>query len=713
MSRTIVALLFFVSVASNAWSAEPRSLASVPSDAAFFFGIHNQSDFVQRVSNSEFARLFSEMVGGEMAEAIPSIQEIAPMMPIMIEFGEEADGIDAGDQKPSDAELVIKQVLQSDAFIYGDFDWVTTFKTIKKISEKADAAKKALGDDYEPLEFFMSLPDEMVAKIRVPSTGLAFELDDPKPATRALNELHSYLQANPLPEWVVYRGKKSMGEQQMLVFSLRPWESGLLALNWQQQNVEETGAIEKLKRVFNDRELIVAVGVTASRLTFCLGESRATIERLVTTEETKAPALRDTDAFKTLLKNQSESVIATAYVSDDFVSSSLELKAPGALTWLGEFAIANSGMITTSGGDDEAAVMVKAMITSGIEKAGNRIKAIGERWDAIPRPKPAGWSMAVFADDDGISGRSIVRNVDPLLPKDGLDAHQFTSDAAIFQYSFQSTTIAERLLLVSDLGFALNDSMTDIVLMQASFEDSFPLAPEEMKEHQKRLAEMGKQLRKIVNEQFLPSLHNGGNSVVLSVVDPLPESAEENPFVLSILTRVSDREGIVVSGRAFRRWLNGVVKGYLDLAGEPSDANLIPSMKSTEQGESTVYEIAGDPEIDDEVTDGISLRLSDEVLVFSTNKDSSKELIQRKKVDWPSEPGVLRWIAELSFLRIAKVSQQSMNNEQEISDEDLQQGKALIKLLASIKHFRAESRTKEGLTSTTWRLPIPIHAREK
>ena len=704
MVRCLLAAFAVALWIPDASADQPRSLSCIPSDASFFFGIHKQAALFERFYKSELAAVFAELDEEELADetGINSAIEIGQMMfPFAVEFPIKIED----SAQAVDMSSVASQMLQSDAFLYGDANWVTTFDTFTELNQRVNEATLAQGEDFNALEFFLSQPDELIDKLRLPSTAIAFDLTDQAPAERILDFVHQGLQTTTFPDWVRYRGRTPMGKHDMLVFSLKPWEADWFEMTWDGENQLQASSIEKFNQLLEEREIIIAVGVLASRLTFCIGESRATIERMLTTEQTKAPALKDVPQISSVLQGRSEDVVLTAYVSEQFSKAGDQLPKPNMMTWLGEFISSNAelfGMLTDESSQQVFATIVPKL-TSGLENLGNK-------WDEFPRRSPAGWAMAIFANDKGLAGKSVTNSIAPSLPDQGLDVHQFVGGKVLFQVNWQTTHFSERVLLVSDAIGLLFESMMDASL---AMPDADALSPNDQKVVDKArelLAHTLGEFKNIVREQVVPSLHEGGHAFATTILEPVDfENTEKSPFGIHFLTRVRDVEKLKQAGVAMRNLANRSLSEYLQIAGEEDvPAMIVPPVEAVTDEGSTVYYASPEfVDTDDESDLEAHIRLTNEVLIAGSNIKDSKRLVDRKPTVVAKHPGTLRFFADFNLANYAEVARQAIAWD-DMSDEDREETEMMISLFEAIGRMQCQTRTDGGQTVTRWSLPLPL-----
>ena len=704
-------LLCLIIALTACWHADrspaqtPRSIQSVPSDAAFFFGLHNQLELIGRIADSKTVKKIRDIAGDDF--------DLFDTTGIEANFNQdENSSIDS-----DDALSLWRQLLSSDAFVYGDASWAQTLRAFNQISRQANQAKQEQGDAYDAQRFFMSLPEEELAKVRLPATVLALELDNVQPAQRLLDQAHAALNANPPPPWALYRGRKPVGDNQMLVFTLRPWESSWIKVGGD-TDADRQAASEKLRRIVDDRELVIAVGVVQSRLTACFAEDLSAVRRLVTAEvDDKLSVIADQTDFASLLSEHDGSLIASAYVSDDFVAARNELPTPGLLSSLSSFCGAIPTMLADAGALDG---MQMATIVAVAEQAAEKFASLAKRWDALAT-KPTGWSAAVWAGPQGFSGRSFTRSVDNRLSDQPLDVQQFTGDHVLFAYSWQSTTMAERLLLAFEAAEAVIDAMAAGALLGIEMDETIEQDAENIRQGRAKLANSIDELSRIIREQWLPSLQDGGHAIVISAVDPIPESDEKSPLAISLLTRVSDADALQQAGTSLRRWANQFVTEYYAMADEPLSGPVIPAPMIQDDHDSLVFRfplaIFGSLEGEDEVEEKadaedkpaeaapVHWRLSDQLLVIGSDEKVSQGMLRQQISAWSDRQGRLRSVAELNF---GEISELYVKATKMVPEEDRPAMLQAAGVIGTLGAFRSETRTIDGQTRTYWQLTMPL-----
>ncbi|MCG8652441.1 MAG: hypothetical protein MI861_21550, partial [Pirellulales bacterium] len=473
-----------------------RSVRSVPSDASFFFGLHHGAEFLQRLADSEFGRQVGfvpeqwfqlDVAGDESAQPDPLTEDITQLM---------------------------TQLLASDAFVYGGADWCQTFEAVARITEQRDQLRQAQGDDFDAQQFFLSLPDEDIAEVRIPSIVLAFELADVGPAQRLIAQYEPLLNAGVLPTWVTYHGPRQVGDDSMHVLGLTAELGKWIRANWDPSSDQDLQVFQKLQRIAFGRELMVAIGIVDSRLAICVGEDLQAVEAMSATEQGDSnPSLMAQASFASILNQGQSTLLATGYVSDRWVEAcGRQGSNTNLVSSLGKLLVSIASQMQVSGVDavdqDQTAILL-SMVQPALVELQQNLDRVSTRWQELSPPK-GGWSAAVWMDRQGLQGRSVVRTVDPRLPARPLDAHRFAGSDPVLALAWQGGDWIERASLVTELVQVLGDSLLSTSMAMLSSDPEMAAQFQMVQAVHAKLDGSFDELRKIAQEQWAPSLDDGG-----------------------------------------------------------------------------------------------------------------------------------------------------------------------------------------------------------
>ena len=187
------------------------------------------------------------------------------------------------DEHRDDLSAVARQLLQSDAIVCGDQNWIPFWNAI---SETIAFAKTKLSleetgeNEYRFTGLDAVIEHPSFAEIKIPSTLAAFTLSDAEPATRLLSRLESWSQSVPREELGKWQTSLTrVGGQPVVVFSypLDEWEMNPEDFELTDDDLRSR---ELIQRVLADRRFHVAVGIIQSRLIFFVGEDTERLSRL-------------------------------------------------------------------------------------------------------------------------------------------------------------------------------------------------------------------------------------------------------------------------------------------------------------------------------------------------------------------------------------------------------------------------------------------------
>lgn len=377
-------MLLAVSPLAAQTEVKDSAINHAPEDVVFFYSVMNLQATLERTLASDLVTDLRQIPGA--AETFEGLDLLLGVDPPSAEIDEETAPL-------LTYRSAISNLLGSEVFVYAERSLLDLNRHAQQMMRLAKEAAKQ-DENYRSETFFMSLPDEEIAKLVVPSFVIGTRLKDVAAGADYL-DFCQMLATSYAADWMQPHIRQELVDGQPVVWvtldgSMIPWDDEVEA----GEDEIATQASLRLRRLVADRTITLAVGVRDGFLLISFGEDLGPLRRFKG-EKT----LYASEAAQRLRAADLSHPLAIGYRSDDWATS-LTATDYSLVQWFTELIEANQGIVSAT---DPS---VQFWIQENLKKLGQTLAELDRQWKAIRLPTVGklGWW---FVDGQGIAGETV------------------------------------------------------------------------------------------------------------------------------------------------------------------------------------------------------------------------------------------------------------------------------------------------------------------